>query len=283
MRKAEVQYAPTRPLGGWLATWAKLTQAGTLAPTTDREHQVFEAARTLGMVDFGPYLRKGMWNDTHTAINVGIPTSLEYHDETSALAKAHAKVGWWTEGHLFDRDDPRSWTLFGDYEPTRDDLDRSDYFWHVATMLKGLPRTLGLSAEGDMMLSPCGTRIIWAQVRKAAVCETPVNPDASLVPMRLAVPVDRSMLTRSPCSDCRCPPNARCALRKSVMLPSISDDPSDGELVDEREPPERDAEEQAARSERLAQLIVEQYLVPLAVARRWVQRHAAATATTARE
>lgn len=217
------EYVPTRPMGGWLATYGKLSTGGQVVPTMDRENQIFEAAKTLGMIDFDSYLRKGRWNDTHDeGIIVGVPTSLEHHDETTELAKAHRKVGYWTEGHLFDRADPRSWELYG-YEPTEAELDRADYYWNLSRLLKGTPRSLALSAHGKMLLSPCGSRIIWAKVNQAAVCEVPQNPDATLLPLELAVSIHRGMLGRAACATCSCPAGAcRNLLRKGMTGTSIA-------------------------------------------------------------
>jgi hypothetical protein len=214
-------YVPTRPMGGWIAPYGTLAADGRLVQSRDREGHIFEAARTIGQIDFSDYLRKGKWNDTHIKpkIWVGVPRLLEHHDETSELAKAHRVVGWWTEGHLFDRGDPRSWASFTDYEPTAQDLDRADYFWHIATMTKGLPRSLAFSAEGKMLLSPCKTRIIWAHVDGNAVCETPQIPTAVAMPLDLQkgkntqidIPMfSPDMVTARPCDTCRCPAGARC-------------------------------------------------------------------------
>lgn len=215
---AKSGWMPTRPLGGWLATYGKIDENGRVVPTVDRQGHIFEAARTIGQIDFSDYLGKGRWNDTHLKpkVWVGVPTSLEHHDESSELAKAHRKVGWWTEGHLYDRFDPRSWTLFGDYEPTVEDLAKADHFWQIATMLRGLPRPLGFSAEGQMLLSPCKSRIIWARVDGNAVCEVPQNPDTAASPLALAVPdgtpLVPEMAGRLPCDTCSCPAGARCKL-----------------------------------------------------------------------
>lgn len=210
LAKAVDGYVPRRQLGGWAATYGKVGPNGGIVPTEDREGHVFEAAAAVGRIDFSDYLKKGIWNDTHGPVNVGVPTLLEHHGETSELAKAHGKVGWWTEGHLFDREDPRSWQEFTAYTPTPKDLDRADYYWDLANRLRGLPRDLGFSAEGKMLLSPCGKRIIWAAVNKVAVCEMPQNPDATAQPLRLAVPVTASMIDADPCETCTCPPHARC-------------------------------------------------------------------------
>lgn len=260
----ESGFVPTRPLGGWMCTYAQIGANGGLVPTQDREGHTFEAAGALGRIDFSSYLAKGKWNDTHRRrgglpdapkIVVGLPTGLEFHDETTELAKAHRKVGWWTEGHLFDRADPRSWTLFGDYEPTAEDLQRADHFWTVATMLKGLPRPLGFSAEGKMLVSPCGKRIIWAQVTDNAVCEVPQNPDAVAVPLRLAVPITHSMVGASPCDSCRCPPGARC--------PTLRPAPSVAGGVEERR----------AAAPDLAELVAQRNGVSIETARRWVRQY----------
>jgi hypothetical protein len=219
------EWKPSRPLGGWLCTYAKLGPNGGIIPTKDRDEHIFDAAQTLGRIDFSDYLRKGIWNDTHNIdpdspkgkprklpeserVYVGVPTLLEFHDQESPLAKAHRKLGFWTEGHLFDRDDPRSWTDFSDRVPTAADLERSDYFWQLATLLKGTPRPLGISADGKMLLSPCKKRIIWAKVDEAAICEIPVNPYATIEPLMLARPVTPDMVAADACDTCSCPAGA---------------------------------------------------------------------------
>ncbi len=229
LAKGAEGYRPRRELGGWLATYGKRLEDGSIVPTVDREGHNFESARTVGGIDFSGYLdlakgTRGLWNDTHhfnapagQKVYVGVPTALEHHDGETDLSKAHGKVGWWTEGHLFDREDPRSWTDFTSYVPTPLDLDRADYYWRAASLLKGVPRDLGLSAEGKMLLSPCGHRILWAAVTECAVCELPQNPDATVHPLRLAVPLTRGMLDADPCETCACPPNLRCPpLAKAV-------------------------------------------------------------------
>jgi hypothetical protein len=111
LRKAgATAWAPTRPLGGWLCTYGHVGPDGGVVPTRDRDGHVFEAARQLGAIDFERYIDRGTWNDTHTPTAVGLPDSLEFHDGTTPLSKAHLKVGFWTTGHLFDRVDPKSWT-----------------------------------------------------------------------------------------------------------------------------------------------------------------------------
>lgn len=213
LAKGDGAYMPRRRLGGWLATYGKLSPSGGLVPTEDREGHTFEAARTFGGIDFSEYRKRGLWNDTHHFNGqafVGVPTVLEHHDEESPLAKSHGKVGWWTEGHLWDREDPRSWTDFTDYVPNETDFERADYYWKAANLLKGVPRDLGFSAHGKMLLSPCGKRIIWAAVTECAVCELPQNPDATAQLLTLAVKVTPRMLGADPCDRCSCPPNLRC-------------------------------------------------------------------------
>ena len=228
--KSQVQarvggHYPTRPMAGWLMTYAKLAADGSLVETVDRDRHVVEAARELGKIDWQPYVKGGFWNDTHDEQTiVGVPTLLEFHDQHTELAKAHRKVGFFTAGHLFDRKDPSSWMLYTDRVPTERELDASDRFWTIATMLKGMVRPLGLSAHGKMALSPCRSRIIWCQVSQAAVCELPKNPDATLEPMELAVrgaqlPIEllrKGMVGRRACGACSCPPWAcEGLLRKS--------------------------------------------------------------------
>lgn len=263
-------YVPSRPLGGWLATYGKILPNGGVIPTVDREGHNFEAASTLGRIDFSDYLAKGKWNDTHTSVIVGLPTGLEFHDEHTDLAKAHRKVGFWTEGHLFDRADPRSWTMFGSYDPTSKDLDRADHFWHLATMLKGMPRPLGFSAHGKMILSPCKTRIIWARVEENAVCEVPMNPDASALPLRLAVPdgtvLSPEMVGKAPCATCRCPAGARCKVadaRKSVTAATI---PAPEDLEGAANDDEK------TEDDRVVELLVAKHGLTPAHARTWLNR-----------
>jgi len=218
----------TRPMGGWLATYGKIAPNGVIVPTKDRDGQVFEAARQLGAIDWQPYLKGGKWNDTHNKLEapkshayaetiVGLPLTIEFHDGTTELSKAHGKVGFWTTGRLFDRADPASWEGLG-RRPTEHEFARSDYFWSTAHLLKGLPRPLGLSAEGLCALSPCKKRIIAAQFTDAAVCEVPVDPDCTvemlekgrtdlmdlLIDGRRAPPVAGG----APCGKCRCPAGA---------------------------------------------------------------------------
>lgn len=283
LRKAAEGYTPARQLGGWLATSHKIGANGDLIPTVDREGHHFEAAaKTLGAIDFSQYLdmakgTRGLWNDTHHFNGqafVGVPTALEHHDETTDLGQAHGKVGWWTEGHLFDRTDPRSWTDFTTYVPTPTDLDRADYYWKAANLLKGLPRELGLSAHGKMILSPCGHRIIWAAVTECAVCELPQNPDATAMPLRLAVPIAPDMLGRSDCENCACPPNLRCPpLRKAMTTATVAQVvPQDLEGASTAEDP-YESPSGRALLERLVRLLVARGATE-ADAKRWVRSFA---------
>lgn len=274
-------------MGGWLATFAQVGPGGELIPTVDREGHLFEAARTLATIDFTPYLKRGLWNDTHKKpkVYVGVPTGLEQHDGTTELSKAHRKAGWWTEGHLWDRRDPRSWTLFTDHEPTSEELNRADEFWRLAQLLKGTARPLGFSAEGHMLLSPCGTRIIWAQIAGNAICETPQNLDSTAIPLELAVPEGRilspDMLGRSPCETCACPPGARCltlskatdAGGQGTKLPTPQD------LEGEAHDPQKDSSpEELSDEDRLVQRVQAHSGCTEETARRWVRtwakRHA---------
>ncbi len=184
---SEGVHVPTRALGGWVMTYAKLGPNGELIETVDRERQTIDAARELGRIDWEPYIKAGRWNDTHDENTlVGLPTVLEYHDATSDLAKAHGKVGFWTAGHLWDRNDPQSWAAYGVPRPSDHELDAADRFWRLAQMLKGLPRPLGFSAHGQMRLSRDGRRVTWCQVTQAAVCQLPMNPDATAEILELA-------------------------------------------------------------------------------------------------
>ena len=267
-------WTPTRPLGGWLCTYGKLGARGGVVPTVDREGHVFEAAKALGMIDFSEYLAKGKWNDTHNEnVIVGLPTLLEYHDGETDLSKAHRKVGWWTEGHLFDRNDPQSWELFGRHTPTSEDLAKADYYWKLATLLKGTPRNLAMSAHGKMILSKCKGRIIWAKVPQAAVCEMPQNADSALEPLTLAVPIDEAMVGAMPCATCTCPPGACRGLLRKANLGAAPLSPEALETASAGPRPAGDG------VERLIRRIMAKYNVSRSAAVRWVttwsQRRAA--------
>lgn len=226
MRKARRGHTPTRPMAGWLMVYAMLKADGAMQLVVDRENHIMEAAAELGRIDWTEYLKKGLWNDTHTTRIVGVSTNLEFHDGSSELSKAHRKVGFWTSGHLFDRDDPASWELYTDRVPTEEELAKSDRFWTIANALKDTPRPLGLSAHGKMALSPCRTRILYAKCDEAALCELPHNPASTAEPMLLGEllrgsPLEwmrKGMVKRHdrPCGACKCPPNVAClAMRKA--------------------------------------------------------------------
>lgn len=185
-------YVPKRALGGWLMTYGKIGLDGKVIRTRDREGHVMVAAKQLGSVDVRPYVESGLWNDTHLVngatskkMMVGVPSVIEFHDGTTPLSKAHRKVGYWTAGHLYDRAEPDSWRLYGDYVPTPVDLDRADYLWAHAQMFKGTPRTLGFSAEGEMYEAE--GEILWARLTGAAVCVVPQNPDTTAEVLAKAV------------------------------------------------------------------------------------------------
>lgn len=273
LRKARQQ--ARRPMGGWLMTYGKIDDDGAVVPTVDRDGQVAEAARELGRIDWQPYLKGGLWNDTHDEeVIVGMPTYLEFHDATSPLAKAHRKVGFFTEGHLFDRTDPSSWDGLG-RTPSPHEFDRADHFWAAAELLKGTPRPLGLSAHGLMALSPCKSRIIYARVNHAAVCELPVNPDATLEPMLKAVLgtplalIRRGMTNRGPCGRCSCPVGACQGMLKAVHagnLPAV--------VPEDLETPTPDGEgpqDAKAQLTWLIQRVMDEYKVGKTDAERWVR------------
>lgn len=221
---ADSGYRPSRPMGGWLCTYGKVGPDGGIVPTVDRDGHIFDAARQIGFIDWNKYMAGGVWNDTHTATVVGLPDNLEFHDGQTALSKAHGKVGFWTTGHLFDRSDPKSWQGLSDEAgkpraPTPHEFQRADYFWSLSNLLKGTPRPIGLSAEGMMALSQCKKRVLWASMVRAAVCETPVNPDATVEPMIYAV-IGRALVGESsdpsPCGKCACPAGSCNVMRKSA-------------------------------------------------------------------
>jgi hypothetical protein len=191
LAKAAGKSGTGRSLGGWLTTYGKIGPDGGIIPTVDRDRQTFDAARELGHIDWSQYLTdttRGFWNDTHRdgvvaspRILVGVPRTLEFHDGSTELSLAHGKVGFWTTGHLWDRDDPSSWEDWTDYTPTDLDLERADYYWTLAnTIMHNLARKLALSAHGSMRVDLTRRHITWAQITQAAVCEVPRNPDSTL-------------------------------------------------------------------------------------------------------
>lgn len=231
-------HEPSRALGGWATTYGKLGPDGQVIPTWDRDDQVMDAARELEGIDWSTYLRGGggFWNDTHIGgragdrqIKVGIGTALGFHGPGSELAQDHGKVGWWTAGHLWDRNDPNSWSLYTDYRPTPQDLDRADYFWDLATgPLRGADRTLGFSVDGLMRTSPCRRRIIWAAVQEVALAVGPANPDCTVEVLHKAQGVAQGFDFLRPgligadalpaeCGRCRCPPGV-CGLARVASL-----------------------------------------------------------------
>jgi len=280
-------YEPARPFGGWLAVWGTLGADGRVTPQRDRQGHYFEAAQELGRIDFTEYLGKGrIWDDTHMwdhpehpevgRIGVGVPTSLEYHGPTSELAKAHGKVGWWTEGHLFDRDDEASWRLFTTYAPTARDLERADYFYGLSTLLKGTPRDLGISAEGKMLLSPCKSRIIWAKIQRAAVCEVPQAPASTLQRLELAVPIRRGMLDAGPCDSCTCPAGACRTLRLSkgegtANIIDFAAEPSEGPPADEGDDEQGDEDRLSLKVARLVALLQRRHGLSKKQAVAWIR------------
>lgn len=270
-------HVPTRPLGGWLMTYGKLAQDGTVRETVDRDGHTVDAAKRLGAIDWSGYTREGLWNDTHDeTVIVGVPTVLEFHDGHTELSREHRKVGFWTEGHLFDRRDPRSWTAYTDRVPSPVELDRADHFWQLAKRLQGLARGLGLSAHGFMRLSPCRRRIIWAQVRQAAVCELPKNPDATLeILAKGGNLLDVVAMAKgdgwSPCAKCRCPPGACQGLLKAdpdggmpVTQNTAPVDPDNGPDFTPTGNPTLD---------RLLISIMQGYFTDQETAQRWVDAH----------
>ncbi len=262
-------HVPTRPMGGWLMTYGQIGPAGGIIPTTDREGHIVEAARELGHIDWTEYLEKGLWNDTHLLdkatdckIIVGVPTLLEFHDGTTELAKAHRKVGFFTAGHLFDRNDPASWSAYSDYVPNPSELDRSDYFWGLAQMLKGLPRQLGLSADGLMALDPeTKTRIIYAVVKQAAVCEIPQSPDATLEPLMLAAQrgfdTPLEIMAKA------------IAQAQGAPHAETSSMPADSPIV----PEDLEGDDEDRSVARLVKLIASRFMVSEAKAKAWVRNY----------
>lgn len=221
----------SRPMGGWLMTYGKIGENGGVVPTEDREGHTADVASQLGLINWTKYLKGGVWNDTHNegvVVGLPIPGGLEFHDGTTELSNAHGKVGFWTAGRLFDKADPSSWLGLTDKlgkarRPTTHEFERADRYWALAHMLKGLPRSLMLSAHGLMALSPCGRRIIYAEVSAAAVCDLGINPDCTLDMMKAIAKIQGGDVTpmqllakgrRFPrvglpsCGNCTCPAGA---------------------------------------------------------------------------
>lgn len=201
-----------RRMAGWVTVYGTLGPDGGIVPTVDREGQVFEAARQLGLIDWTGYLTKGrgVWNYAHTNVRVGLPSSLEFHDGATALSQTHRKVGFWGAGHLFDAEEPQSWAGLSAM-PSREEFERADYLWTLGTRLQKGPRPLAFSVEGTMRLSPCRSRILSAAVERCAVLEYPHNPDATVEAMAKGVRFEflrRGMLGRRPCGKCSCPPGS---------------------------------------------------------------------------
>lgn len=278
--------AYTRPMGGWLATFGKLGPDGGIVPTVDRDGQVFEAARELGRIDWSPYLKGGKWNDTHDdKVIVGLPVSLEFHDGTTPLSKSHGKIGFWTTGRLFDRNDPSSWDGLG-RRPTAHEFERADHFWSLAHLLKGLPRPIGLSAHGAYAASPCGKRIVYARVDEAAVCELPKNPDATLEALEKAVraPDLLEVLAKGsrvptaggkPCGRCSCPPGACDGLLRKAVTAGGGTVPEDLEGVRGRPivgptTPDPDESVKGAQREALIERLQSRFLIDRPTAERWI-------------
>ncbi len=234
--------APSRKMAGWATTWANIGEDGSLAEAVDRDDQVMDAASDIDKIDWSRYLDGGLWNDQHIAplpngqmprraqgkdpIYVGVPTGLEWCPPGHELAQAHRKAGWFTWGHLFDRRNPDSWRAHTTYVPTPTDLDRADYYFELANLMKAESDTsLAFSVHGLMATSPCGKRIVWATVNGLALCTVPSNPGATAELIRgLHTPdivLGRAKVGTTeprPCGRCSCPPGL-CGqvLRKSQV------------------------------------------------------------------
>jgi hypothetical protein len=198
LRKAS--WTPTRPLGGWLATSHEIMADGSLRPVSDREGQVFLASGSVDAVDLAPYIGWGLWNDEHRPTFVGVPTFLEFCGPDHPLAREHGKVGLWTEGHLFDGDDPASWEQFAKgrpadiwgaipqpsapLRPTEAELGRASMYWGLAKSIEALGRGIGFSAHGQSKVR--NNTIVGARITQAAVCSIPMNPQATAQPLALS-------------------------------------------------------------------------------------------------
>lgn len=278
LRKAVAgEWRPRRAMGGWLMTYGKVGPDGGIVPTVDRDGHTVEAAKELGHIDWSSYMKGGAWNDTHDeGVVVGLPTSLEFHDGTTALSKAHGKVGFWTTGYLLDREDPKTYEGLG-RTPTPNEFARADHFWSLSHLLKGMPRPLGLSAHGLMALSPCRTRIIYAKVDQAAVCELPINPDATLESLAKSLDdsplsvLRKGMVGRAACGRCTCPPGAcEGLLRKAVHTGEIG---TRAVVPESLEGGVSDTDTSGSgqdRHERLVEMIMARYMIDRPKAERWI-------------
>lgn len=235
-------YTPSRPLGGWAAPVGFIDASGRAVVTPDRDGQDIEVAVRLGRIDWSSYIAKGLWNDGHraplpngtwppharerlakgntTPVYVGVPTGLVYAAPESDLAKAHGKWGFYTWGHLFDRDDPRSWLDFTDHVPTEEDLDRADYYFEIAKSLNETDARLGFSIHGTATYSPCRRRITGAVLPELAVVTSPRMQGATVDLLKgysLEMQMGRADVTTDVCGRCQCPPGACVVLAKSGM------------------------------------------------------------------
>lgn len=235
-------YQPARRLGGWAAPVGFLGQGGEAKVTPDRDNQDIEVAVKLGRIDWSGYITKGIWNDGHlaplpngnwpphardriakgntTPVYVGVPTGLVYAAPESELAKAHGKWGFYTWGHLFDRDDPRSWMDFTDHVPTSEDLDRADYYYDIAKSLESTDARLGFSIHGTASFSPCRRRITGATLPQLAVVTSPKVPGATLDLIKgqtIEMQMGRADVSPAVCGRCQCPPGSCVLLVKGGM------------------------------------------------------------------
>jgi len=284
----------TRPMGGWLMTYGKIGPQGGVVPTIDRDGHRADVASQLGLIDWSKYEKGGVWNDTHNeSVAVGLPVAggLEFHDATTKLAKAHGKVGFWTAGRLFDRDSPASWDGLTNAKgsarrPTEHEFARADHFWSLAHLLKGTPRGLGLSAHGLMALSPCGKRIIFAQVSAAAVCELPKNPDATLdvmekgtSPLEILTKSQRRRMVGVPeCGRCTCPPGACEGIRLAKADASGASQYGTAAATGAHVPEDLEGQDQdpqntsSTRVKEVVGRIMKKYGVTEAIAKQWLRQ-----------
>ena len=270
--------------------YAMIGPNGGLVPVVDHDKHIMEAASELGRIEWDEYLAKGHWNDTHDESTiVGHGSNLEFHDQHTEMALAHRKVGFWTNGHLWDGDDPESWRAYGDHTPSATELRKADRFWGLATALRGASRPLGFSAHGMMLISPCRSRVLQAQCRQAAVCELPKNPASTAEAMMLALAdsplvfMRKGMVARHdrPCGKCACPPGAAClAMRKGDdERPTLITDPSE---IDAEALASIDWDDPSAKLEALVALIRRRYFVSREDALRWVRTYLARDEQTER-
>lgn len=192
----------SRSFSGWATTAGVVKgDTGEVIPTKDHEGEYMLAAMRPGSFDISDLVPRGYFNDSHTALLIGIPERVEFCGPGSELSTRDGKVGYYDWGHILDRNDPLSWSnpdgtprmrMLKDgtvtdepFVPTREELDRADWFWDRGLKMQQEGRTLGQSIQGRKSTQPCadGRCIVRARVNQIAILEYPHNPDATIETM----------------------------------------------------------------------------------------------------